>query len=444
MNSLPSKPLYGSLVLLSLSMLAAGCGGGGSAPGGESGSPAGDPGQSAATTEPAVVKIFTPTSTTDEEFNLYFVEPVRKKYPHITIESVKKGKGTDLPDLLTANQVPDIIIDANGSMADKLNFDLLEDITPLVNKLKIDLTAIDPVVLDAVKTATKTGELYGLPHWLNFNALYYNKDIFDKFGVSYPADGMTWDQTITLAEKLSRSDAGVDFKGLHYEHIARLSMALSPDFVNRTTERANVNNEMWKRVFELGYKINHIPGNMPAQIDAGYTDAFYVKQNTAMLASINTLFAAQKPLESGMRLGVAQYPAYPEKRNTYGYVDAGVLLLSKTSKVKEQAMQVIEAATSPETQLAAARKLGKVSVLKNQEMKKQFAADISFMKGIDLQSVFKSSPAPAPAFSVNTLLGRRILQAKFKDYVEGKVDVNTALKQAEEEINKEIAATMAK
>lgn len=283
-----------------------------------------------------------------------------------------------------------------------------------------------------------------MPYWMNFNALYYNKDIFDRFAVPYPEDGMTWDQTIELAKRLSRTDNGIEYKGLHYEEIGRIAMALSPDFVNRKTERANVNNEMWKSIFLLGQKIITIPGNMPVEVDSGYTNAFYLRQDTAMLASINTFFAAEAAIKSGFKMGIAQYPAYPDHPNTYGYVDPGVMLITKTSKFRDQAMQVIAVATSDEVQLAAAKKLGKTSTLKNPEMKKKLGAEVSFLQGIDLQSIFKSNPAPAPAFSVYSLSGRSIIRAKYKDFIAGKLDVNTALKQAEEEINKTIDTEMKK
>ncbi|NOU90117.1 extracellular solute-binding protein [Paenibacillus sp. LMG 31460] len=43
--------------------------------------------------------------------------------------------------------------------------------------------------------------------------LYYNKDIFDKFGISYPRNGMTWDEVYDLAKKLNRTEDGISYRG---------------------------------------------------------------------------------------------------------------------------------------------------------------------------------------------------------------------------------------
>lgn len=39
----------------------------------------------------------------------------------------------------------------------------------------------------------------------NTMSLYYNKDLFDKFGVSYPKDGMTWDEVLELNRQLDKN-----------------------------------------------------------------------------------------------------------------------------------------------------------------------------------------------------------------------------------------------
>jgi ABC-type glycerol-3-phosphate transport system substrate-binding protein len=47
---------------------------------------------------------------------------------------------------------------------------LFEDVMPLVQKFKMDLSRFDPGALEAVKAATASGKLYGLPNLVQFNA----------------------------------------------------------------------------------------------------------------------------------------------------------------------------------------------------------------------------------------------------------------------------------
>lgn len=60
------------------------------------------------------------------------------------------------------------------------------------------------------------GELYGLPYRSDFWVLFYNKTLFDKAGVAYPTNDMTWEQYTELARKMT-SGQGIDkIYGTHY------------------------------------------------------------------------------------------------------------------------------------------------------------------------------------------------------------------------------------
>jgi multiple sugar transport system substrate-binding protein len=58
------------------------------------------------------------------------------------------------------------------------------------------------------------GGLYALPVAMQPSPLIYNKDIFYKFGIAYPKGGITWNETYELSNILTRSDGGVDYRGL--------------------------------------------------------------------------------------------------------------------------------------------------------------------------------------------------------------------------------------
>ncbi|MEF3306868.1 ABC transporter substrate-binding protein [Paenibacillus sp. GYB003] len=381
-------------------------------------------------TEPVKLTVFKGQAISDEEWDQMLVQPLKKKYPHITLEPLSGN----LPDIVASGVVPDLLTQFNGYVTDFIPYHLLTDLTPLLAKHKIDLNRFDPVYLDALRVLSDKGELYGLPYSTQFNALYYNKDLFDRFGVAYPKDGMTWEDAAQLAEKLTRLEGGTQYVGLSYEHISRLSSSLSPDIVDMRKEKATVNNELWKKVFELGHRINSIPGNVTTG-----NDEFIKNRRVAMYATVNLLTKLTDAVKSGLNVGLAQYPSFKEQPNVYGYVDAHYMLVSRQSKYKDQAMQVIELFTSDEVQRLMTRKFARLSPLQNAELKKQLAADIPQFAGIDLGPIFKSKPSPAPAFSKHYRDARKLLMAKFDEYNEGQKDVNTALREAEEGINKMIS-----
>jgi multiple sugar transport system substrate-binding protein len=60
-----------------------------------------------------------------------------------------------------------------------------------------------------ISSCVKEGKAYGFPANISADAVWFNKDIFDKEGVPYPKDGWTWDDLIATAKKLTkRNDRG--------------------------------------------------------------------------------------------------------------------------------------------------------------------------------------------------------------------------------------------
>lgn len=94
---------------------------------------------------------------------------------------------------------------------------LTEDLNPYVKQFNMDLNRIDPIVLDTVRKTSGDGKLLGIPISGNVVMMYYNKDIFDRFAVPYPKDGMTWDEVYDLARQLTRSDGAVKYRGFDFQ-----------------------------------------------------------------------------------------------------------------------------------------------------------------------------------------------------------------------------------
>ncbi|MFE5321819.1 ABC transporter substrate-binding protein [Paenibacillus sp. NPDC056579] len=403
-----------------------------------------DAGKEAKQTDTTPVKLkiyFSNGSITDQDLNSLIVEELNKKYPYITVEAIRPGKGTTIEELIAADQTPDIIYASNGDLNGFKILDLLEDITPLAKEQQVDFGRFDPIIFDSVRAVSDKGEVYGLPFFAHFSGLYYNKDIFDKFGVPYPEDGMTWEDTMELAKKLSREDNGVTYKGLDPDTIARMAMQLPVTVVDHNTNRARIDSNEWREIFTLAKGIWSIPNNKPDKLNSYQSRNWFMKdKNIAMLPYNNLLnIGLEDATKNGLNWDVAQYPSYKEKPNIYSHVDAQIFAITKTSKHKSQAMQLLSVAVSDEVQLKSTRTTARLSALKNPEIKTQLGADMPFLKGKNLQSIFKSSPAPAPLYSPYDALVRPILFQGFEDYFNGK-DLNSALRETDEKINKWIDA----
>ncbi|GAA3407397.1 ABC transporter substrate-binding protein [Paenibacillus hodogayensis] len=392
--------------------------------------------------EPVTIKIGATVSAAlnnEVMFQETVVEPVRRKYPHISIEYIPMGGNNpvkSIDDWISSGNIPDIILHANGSMGELFTYDLMTDITPLVKQTGADLNRFDKAVLDSVRVASDAGWLVGIPFSQNFNALYYNKDIFDKFAVGYPSDGMTWDQVIELSKRLARNENGVQYSGLHPEWALRPAYPLALTIVDAKTGKSQLMNAQWKQVAELLQRIAAVPGNWDGKTNR--VD-FWGKKTIAMLATTNVFTSIEPEARKGFTYwDVAQYPSYTNQPGISGMVDAWVMIVAKTSKHKEQAMQVINAVTSDEAQLLASAKYAQLSTLANPAMKQQFGSQLDSlnMKEKNLAGIFKGRIVGAPKFSPYERQVRSPFEGNMMKVFSGEMDVNSALRDADERTNK--------
>ena len=112
-------------------------------------------------TDPVTLSIL--ASKTELNFDTMLIEPVKKKYPFITLNIIQKGKGNSVQELITSGQLPDLITDWTGGLTDKKQFGIFFDITPLLKSHNVDLNRFQPNVVEAMRTSADNNEIYGLP-----------------------------------------------------------------------------------------------------------------------------------------------------------------------------------------------------------------------------------------------------------------------------------------
>jgi len=98
----------------------------------------------------------------------------------------------DAPDIM---QIGD---DAVPMFVSKGAFLPLDDY--ITGNYPLDLSVYMPGVMDPGKYQGKT---YFLPKDFSTLSVYYNKKIFDQYGVDYPQDGWTWEDFLSTAQKLT-------------------------------------------------------------------------------------------------------------------------------------------------------------------------------------------------------------------------------------------------
>lgn len=366
---------------------------------------------------------------TDEEVQQYIVDPVSEEYPWITVNIVNYDFD-ELPELILKKEVPDLFITNNVSgMPPFEESGLFTSIEALVNEHNVDLTRIEPEALETVKLSSGQDDLVGLPYTRKQTVMFYNKEIFDRFGINYPEDGMTWDEVTNLANDLTRESEGLQYRGLEPSKPEYLAGQLSLPFVDPETNQAAVNSDGWRTVFNQLKKIYEIPGN---EETGGGIEQFLGEQRLAMY--VDSAFLNEEYIENQTIWDSVTVPVWEENPEVGYGIDEHVMLLSTTSEHPDDAFRVMSLLVSDEVQKDMARN-GKPSILLSDEVQKAYGENISAWEGKNSEAAVKTTPAQPYHPSLYDRESIDIIHEQFEKVINEGLDVNTALSQAEQAIN---------
>lgn len=189
-----------------------------------------------------------------------YVDLFNTKYPNIEIEFViHPVYGTFLEKY--KEEKPDIVLLTTDQYKQFIEEGILYDLDTMFSDDEFNLGGIHPEIINSLRSMGN-GKLYGLPPNFQTKALYYNKDLFDTYGIPYPQDAMTWEEVIELAKRFPSEDG---ISGLYmqdfYTLVNEISWTKNMMMVNEKEMQVVLNTESYKKVFDLifdAYKSNHI------------------------------------------------------------------------------------------------------------------------------------------------------------------------------------------
>lgn len=381
----------------------------------------------------------------EEAFMKDYGDAIRKKFPHIVPKTVSlPGTGMtvkEMDNLIASKQPLDVILSANASFQQYVKaYQLQMDIEPLVRKHNIGLQRFAPEMLDLNRNLDG-GKLTGLPFRENATQMYYNKAIFDKFGVTYPPhDRWTWEQMYELAGKLTRIDSGTQYYGVRIHNTYWRRNPYSLNYIDLKTNKAIFNNDIGKKTVEL--YLRQYERSDPPGLTADPAKLFFEDRTLAMFMPLSAAYTAAQRF-AGLDWDLAPAPYLPEKENVVLPPYADYLYVSNTSGNKDLAMQVIDYLTSEPYQLEQSQN-GFVSPLNSKQIADEFGKNVELYKGKNIRAMKPEKYAPAPVYEqFNHQAGAVILPKHVNQVRDGKTDINSALRAAEEESNKYVEAQLA-
>ncbi|CAG7616804.1 extracellular solute-binding protein [Paenibacillus allorhizosphaerae] len=394
---------------------------------------------------PVTLKIFVhAVRLTDTEYQKFILEPLKKTHPNITMERLE-GK---LEDLIVAGNIPDLILTDNDWYSALTTLDLQQDLTDLIKEFRLDVNTFVPESIQAVKQLSDSGKMYAIPFSLNVGALFYNKDLFDRFGIPYPKDDMTWKEVLDLSKKLTRNVDGVQYIGWEPGFPDAIASPYSQPFVDPKTNKAVVDTDVYRKVFELMKQVYEQPGFIGANNKFTYAPKeFIVDKKVGMMTewSIKMIGDLVEAIEQGASFNwdMVTIPNFEDKAGKGRHMLASMMIITKNSPYKKQAMHVIQTVTSPEAQRIQARN-ARVPVLNDEAIKKEYGKDIPWMAAKNVASLFKFKASPTPKPNLYDKEVQPFIRQTRKAIAIDNKDINTALREAQEAADKRLQELRAK
>jgi multiple sugar transport system substrate-binding protein len=428
-----------SLVLVLLS----GCGGGNTGAGdtGPITDPAGKGNATAPqiSNEPVTIRMFQlNTAITDEQFNDFFVEPVKKKHPNITMELIR-GTLPKASEMISAGEFPDMIFTGIGSIPTFQELGLATDLNPSIKKFNFDISPFEPDIIKQFKVYSDKDQLYAIPFLDNFSALFYDKDIFDRLGTAYPKDSMTWDDAITLAQQVANKSAGAIVPLCPGNFSGQFATVMSLPVVDPATKKAVLQTESWKMLVDKFTAVHKIANGGCKGAGPEGTD-FRAGKIAMIAANGGFMTDSEELLNQGktQNWDIATYPQFKEAPGKRRRMDVTLLMTSAVTKYPDQVFQIIQTVSEREEQVKRTR-LGRLSTFKDPGMKKDYAVDLKIAKGKNIAGIFKTSSSAVPPYTPYNGPANKAVDNAVKEVLKG-TDINSALRTAEEQANQDIAA----
>lgn len=380
----------------------------------------------------------------EKDWQTIVVEPLKKKFPHITLDQgsgiARTADQKFLEDTIASGNTPDIVLSGVVQSQLMAPLGLAQDLAPFIKKYKIDLNAYDSTTVETLKKYSPIYkmETVTLPLYINFKVLLYNKDLFDKFAVPYPKNHMTHDEGIELSRKLTRTDGGIQYHGYGADSYINLGGQYSLSYIDKTNK---VNLSGMEKVFETLKAAMTIPGMQGVTTTKAFNTDKTLAMYTEWLASVVQNAAVYKD----MKWGMVTYPEFKD-RPYQTEVDFHSSYITKTTKYPDQAFQVISWMMQSEEIQSLITRSGKVTVLKNKDITALWGKDSGLGTEEALKAITETKMAPPhdihPLDRKGTVIAP--LGQAYTDYINGTKDLNVALRDATDAMQKAVNTELGK
>lgn len=359
---------------------------------------------------------------------------------NITVKWIQGNSTSEaLQELNASGVIPDIIYSSKG--IDGLReLGMVEPIDDLMKIYEMDETSINPSVVSLIRSYDDKGSMVGVPTFSDTLTLFYNKEIFDMFGVPYPTDHMTWDETFELAKKLTGERNGVTYRGLEMGNTNSVtSEALLPlqeiitNVVDPETDEVLLTKEpAVTKYFELMKKFYSIPGMY--ERDPEKQASFFAGGTAAMLVSWPTYLEWGIPETIRPNTDSVLVPIWGGEDQFARPTKAHMYVLNKYSEQKDAAFQWMKEVVAEDMQMKFSA-AGYPTVLNSPEAIATFGSEKDIYEGKNVKSYFPSNARIIEGRISNyQRMADGMITEKLKDFANSDMNIAEFLRKLEEEL----------
>lgn len=153
---------------------------------------------------------------------------------------------------------PDVVMLSTETYEKMASEGKLAELDTMIERDKYDTESIYPALMEILKDKGG-GKLYGLSPTFYGNAIFYNADLFAKYGIEVPHDGMTWQEILDTARRFP-TDGDKDTRvygfgtnyGMTMDQLAsNIATTQGLKFINTDTMKVTLNTDSWKQAYKL-------------------------------------------------------------------------------------------------------------------------------------------------------------------------------------------------
>jgi multiple sugar transport system substrate-binding protein len=337
--------------------------------------------------------------------------------------------GGDTVDLVYSKAMPQYVnMVNNGQIIDLLTY---------IKRDNIDLSrfggAADRLMIE--------GKLYALPYRSDVWQLYYNKNLFDKAGVPYPKDDMTWDEYAEMCKKLTSGSGNNKIYGGFFQTWAASVQNIAIQDGRNTTIATNYEfmRPAYQMILDLqkgGYIMDY------ATISTGnlhYSGAFFNQQTATVYQGswfVNYLLTEIKKNGLPFEWGIAKSPHPKNVKEGYVVGTTFPMCITSISKNRDIAWEYVKFLSGDEAAQYQASN-GALPAVTNETILKTFVSQEGMPKdcasAFDYTNMVFETPVHPKSGSIGTILGEEhgLIMTE-------SITLNEFIKNLNERVNEEL------